>query len=177
MTLSEYKAKVLQTVSQDWTVNSCWGAGAGPSYLERYSWTAGTLDHDELHVESHSEVASLKTDLSISIAWGFPCVEDFKEKWANQFPDQSASSRFVDFFYNGVMIFRDLYVSVDGGRCALPLPNLDVDPKSVEIKRLWVPEAKWRFFRLLDSLRGVSEYDRYFKGAGIEIDQDKTWMD
>ncbi|MBI3300931.1 MAG: hypothetical protein HYZ72_02475 [Deltaproteobacteria bacterium] len=176
MTLREYASRILASNHDDWTVNSCWGFGSGPSYLDQIAvWTTGTGKFSNIEVHSHSVVASLKTDLSISLAWGFPHNPEFKEPWANKFPDSSASSAFVDFFYNGVLVFRDIYVSVDGGRCMIPLPDREFDKETHQVRRLIVPRGKYSFFRLLDSFEKVSDFNSYFEGTGIEI-VDTPWM-
>jgi len=176
MTLREYAAEILQSSHDDWTVNVCWGSGSGPSYHDRISvWTTGTGKFSNIEVKSHSTLASLKTNLSIGIAWGFPHNEDFKESWANSFPDEHAASAYVDFFYNGTLIFRDVYVSVDGGRAMIPLPDREFDPVTHEVRRLTVPLDKHKFFRLLDRLEKVSDFDRYFGQTRIQI-VESPWM-
>lgn len=54
-------------------------------------------------------------------------VNTDEEDQTNVFPDKTATSNFVDFFYSGVLFYRDIYVSVDGGRCSLPLPKMVID--------------------------------------------------
>lgn len=84
------------------------------------------------------------------MAWGLKVVEDFKEPWANKFPDAHASSAHVDVFYNNALVYRDIYVLGDGARCYLPLPKTRETPGAV-------PEGYARFVRLLDLLEGHSE--------------------
>lgn len=174
MTLDEYKAKILATTDDDWTRISCWGAGAGPSFRDALSvWTKGGGEFHNLEIDSHSEVLSLKSDLLISVACGITHNDDFIEKWANSFPDKHASSSFVDFFYANQLIFRDIYVSVDGGRCRLPLPDIKLDDSESGVQSLTVPDEKYQFFRVLN---GTShDYDGYLRRAGIEVVAGK-WM-
>lgn len=174
MTLDEYKKKILATTEEDWTRIGCWGAGSGPSFRDALSvWTKGSGEFRNLEVDSHSEILSLRGDLLISVACGITHNDDFIEDWANSFPDQHASSAFVDFFYANQLVYRDIYVSVDGGRCRLPLPDIKLDVSKKEVKALTVPEDKYHFFRLLNV--DSDDYDSYLSRAGIEI-ADGEWM-
>lgn len=177
MTLEEYEAKILASTEKDWTRINCWGAGAGPSFKNAFSvWTTGSGDFYKSEVDSHNEVLSLKSDLLISVACGITHNDDFIEDWANSFPDAKASSAFVDFFYMNQLVFRDIYVTVDGGRCRLPLPEInysfsnDFNPDK---KRLTVPQGKYQFFGILNYAE--YDYDEYLRRAGIEI-VDTKWM-
>lgn len=66
--------------------------------------------------DAHGNVAIYMPDISITMAFGLTAVEDFKEDWAKRFPNSSASSSIVDLFYNGSLVYRDIFVNVDGGR-------------------------------------------------------------
>jgi len=176
MNLQEYASSIIDSTKGDWNIITCWGFSAGPSYLARSSvWTTGKGEFSNMEVESQGMVASLKTNLSISIAWGITSNPDFKEDWANMFDDPSASSHIIDFFYNGSLVFRDIYVSVDGARCSLPLPDRDFDDKTHKVRRHTVPKDKYSFFRMFDGFEQVSDFDGYFDRAGFEI-VDSPWM-
>lgn len=174
MTLDEYKKIIIDTEIEDWTNIPCWGAGSGPSYRDAISvWTKGSGEFHNIEIESHGNVLSLKKDLLISVAWGITHNDDFVEEWANSFPHSHASSSFVDFFYANQLIYRDIYVAVDGGRCCIPLPEIQIDESTHEIKALVVPKEKYEFFRLLNGTG--YDYDSYFKRTGIQV-VDKPWM-
>ncbi len=176
MNLEEYSQKIIRSTKHDWNVITCWGFGSGPSYLDRSTvWTTGKNEFSNIEVESQGMVASLKSDLSISMAWGIGSNPDFQEDWANQFPDPDARSYFIDFFYNGVLVFRDIYVSVDGGRCHLPLPDIEFDEKTHKVKRYTVPQDKYEFYEMFDGLEQLSDFDSYFSRAGFEV-VDVPWM-
>lgn len=176
MNLQDYAMKILDTTKEDWTIFSCAGFGSGPSYLQSLSvWTNGKNEFENIEISSHPMRASLKKDLSIWIAWGYPSNPDFQESWANKFPDPKASSGIVDFFYNDVLVFRDLYVSVDGYRCQLPLPDRDFDHKTHEVLRHTVPKDKYKFFKMLDGFEKTPDFDDYFGQVKFEI-VDDSWM-
>ncbi|MDX1980029.1 MAG: hypothetical protein SFV51_07165 [Bryobacteraceae bacterium] len=114
----------------------------------------------------HSHVSAYIPNPQISIAWGAEHMRDFEEPWAKDFPDTSAHSAYVEVSYCGALVFRDIYVSVDGWRAQLPLPH---------IHTMLVPKPKARFFRLLDKLEGyISAYDEYFRRARL-VAVDEPW--
>ncbi len=176
MNLKEYQDQILDAEKEDWNRIACWGSGSGPSYFNKFVvWNTGGGEFSNIKVDSHDELISLKSDLSISVAWGISHNDDFKEKWANGFPDPHASSGYVDFFYYGQLVYRDIYVTVDGGRCQLPLPQMVFNRDTNDIEKLTVAKDKYHFFRLLNSLITTYDYDSYFERAGLEI-VDTSWM-
>jgi len=171
--------QVLETVAssevENWWTDSCWGANSGPSYRDHFeSWELYEGVKHILKVKSHSNVATYKPDVSITIAWGLESLDNFREEWANKFPNPRASSSFIDIFYNGALVFRDIYVEVDGGRARLPLPTIKWDDKQKKITELTVPLRRYRLIGLVDSLDHVSQYDSYFQQAGFKV-VDTEW--
>jgi hypothetical protein len=167
MTLDEFKQLILSSSREDWTHISCWGCGSAPSYRQAISvWTKGGDEFAGIDEKSHAEVLSLKSNLLVSIAYGLSCNDNFSEPWTNSFPDSKASSSYVDFFYSNQLVYRDLCVSVDGGRCYIPIP--EIKEKSYVVSR-----EKYQVFELLNS--SADNYEDYFKKTGIQI-IDKPWM-
>lgn len=175
MNLKDFLQEIINSEVEDWTVNSCWGAGAGPSYFNQFLvWNTRDDAFHNLEINSHSMVGSYKKNLSISIAWGLEHNDNFVEKWANSFPDSRASSSFVDFFYNGVLVLREIIVSVDGGRCYIPLPKREFDNKTNEITRLYISKGKSKFMEMLNSFSSTCNYNRYLSQTSIEV-SDESW--
>ncbi|MCM3144394.1 hypothetical protein [Brevibacillus sp. MER 51] len=173
MNIHEFLDKICSSNTEDWTLITCWGAGGGPSYRDQLSvWTNGGGNFEGIELESHGMVASLKSDLSISIAWGLTDNDNYQSEWVRKFPDERASSSFVDFFYNGMLVFRDVYVSVDGGRCSIPQPNLKFNDS--ELVARTVPRQKYEFFALLNAFESTYDYHSYFDRTGIQI-VDEPW--
>lgn len=168
VTFSDYFASILRSGRDDWNVIGC--SGAGPSYRDKLiEWSSRDLGK-WLEVRSHPMVATLKSDLDISLAFGLDCNKDFVEAWANGFPDPKASSHFVDFFFRGSLVHRDVYVTVDGGRGNLPLPIVEYNDDYSKIISLTVTQDADSFYRLFNQLENTSyEYDDYRKRAGIEV--------
>lgn len=116
----------------------------------------------EEHRGHHSQ-AAFKPDIAIGLRWGHEVIRGFVEPWIADaaFADQTAHSAYLDITYNGEPVFRTVYVTVDGGRAYLPLPDLDSG-------QLTVPQLEHDLVRLLDSLVH-REFDRYFGQAGFVI--------
>lgn len=51
-------------------------------------------------------------------------VEHFSEPWVKRFPDPHASSRWINLNISGVTIKQELFVSLDGGRYFVPIPEI-----------------------------------------------------
>jgi hypothetical protein len=166
--------EVLNTISSsrpaDWHHIACWGAFSGPSYRDHISFNEVYGGQPNVvTVESHSDVAIYIPDVDISIAWGIECNDNYREPWANQFPDPQASSGFVDVFYRNALVYRDVYVLVDGARTHLPSPR-------GRDGALQVSDKRRRFFKLIDSIERVSEFDRYFQDVNFAV-VDVEWLD
>ena len=170
MTFAEYFFCILSSSREDWNVMLAWGQGAGPSYREQLieSWSRDSGKW--LEVRSHSMVATLRTDIDISLAFGLECNEDFQESWINVFPDPKASSHFVDFFYRGTLVHRDVYVTVDGGRGHLPLPEVKYNSESRKIVSYTITEDADKFYRLFNQLESARfEYLQYRENARFVV--------
>ena len=177
MTLSELMDKIIVSDREDWHIITCWGGNSGPSYHDEFTFyeTWAREHHGVLEARSHGNVAVYMPDVSITLAFGLYALKDFKEEWANKFADPHASSSWVDVFYNNALVFRDLYVTVDGGRSSLPLPTRRFDDAKEKVIALEVPQRQHDFIRLVRSLEGsVQEFDRYFNNAGFKI-VDEPW--
>ena len=110
--------------------------------------------------DAHGTIAIFKPDPAVSLAWGITVGDNFKEPWANKFPDPRASSHWADVRLNGSVVFRATYVSVDGARADLPMPDSRESPGAV-------PEAYARFVRLIHELESAHSFEEYFERASL----------
>lgn len=168
MRISDYFNQILDSDPSDWHAISCGGAYSGPSYryaLENLTTYSAGIATTSIVANSHNMVAAFTQNISITIAWGLTSNEEFQEDWANGFPDPHASSSHVDFFFHGALVCRQLYVTVDGGRVSLPVPERG------ENKELTVPAGYLKLVRLLNALEGpyADEYDEYLRRAQITV--------
>jgi hypothetical protein len=165
MDLREVILTISNSTPHDWNSISCWGMGSGPTYRDEFRFCeTGESDAGYLFHRSHTHVAAFIPNPLITIAWGLDSPEPFEEPWALEFPNRSAVSGLVDVFYAGALVFRDVYVVVDGGRALLPLPAMNT---------MEVPMAKRCFFQLIDALeRHITEFVSYFRQAGMKQTDD-----
>jgi hypothetical protein len=83
-----------------------------------------------------------------------------------KFPDPHASGSYLDIFFNHALVYRALYVSVDGGNIKLPLPNNDQD--------LEVGKGDCDLIRLIDCLGTAqrpahNSYEGDLRRAGMTV--------
>jgi hypothetical protein len=164
MKLEDILASCAKSKPEAWKVIPCGAAGLGPSFLDE--WSADG-DGEAVLVGSHTVRAAYRPDVSIALAWGLTAQEEFEDAWTETFGRGAASSGFIDFFYNGALVERGLYVSVDGGRCKLPIPQRDLD--ETRHGGLWITRWQHDFFALLNALEGVTDFDLYLRDAGFEV--------
>jgi hypothetical protein len=164
MKLEEILASCAKSKPDAWKVIPCGAPGSGPSFLDEWSLAA---DGEPVLVGSHGMRAAYRPDVSIALAWGLTAHEEFEDTWTRTFAHGPASARFVDFFYNGALVERGLYVAVDGGRCKLPIPQRDL--AGTRRPGLWVTRWQHDFFALLNALEGVTDFDLYLRDAGFEV--------
>jgi hypothetical protein len=168
MTLTDFYDTFLNSTSNDWTKISCWGCNGGPSYKNQFNfWEVFDAEPNILKHNEHSNVASLKTNLSISIAWGLRLgleKDVIISQLSRNNPDPSpGKAYFLDFFYNNSLVFRTSYCTVDGGRCELPFPSYDLN------QNLIVPRKYHDTIKKFVEIIGVEDFDYYFGQSGMSI--------
>jgi hypothetical protein len=72
---------------------------------------------------AHAFVMAYRRDLSITLAYGKAARAEVLGDFARRFPNPRASMRYLDFFYNSALVFREVLISVDGEQGILPVPN------------------------------------------------------
>jgi|GEM_PF-4284147 len=128
-----------------------------------------TDDNNTVYADYHTNRAAYRPGLSIGLAWGLNCNENFYEQWANCHPDPQASSHFLDIFYNGMLVERIIYVVIDGGRSYMPLPHREMN-ENHETIGWYVTHEEYEFFELFNSLQSFdTQYNSYLRSSGIEV--------
>lgn len=176
MNHAAYFELIKKTSKQNWKPFINGGYGAGPSYLQDLSvWTDGENAFKNLEVKEHYARATCMDDLNMWFAWGYGCNSDFHESWTEIFPDRSASSSYIDFFYGCSLVHRELYVTVDGGRCSIPLPEKTFDSNTNKVLSYWISSERLEFYRILNELEGCKDLDSYVQRANIKVET-LPWM-
>jgi hypothetical protein len=138
MTLDEILSTVLSSDSDEWEYIADWSGDANP------------------------ERAVLRSDLGISLEWGHTVTDPVSEQWTERFADKHAVGIYVDVLYNGIVVFRDYAISVDGGRCILPHPKMDEGGTCTATMR---QEALARTVHALSG--GRYDFEDYMRRSGI----------
>jgi hypothetical protein len=143
--LEELRRLIAESDRGDWNVIDCFGK-AGPSYLAS-PWLA--VDHDAYGDREHHARAAFRQDVAVGLAWGMVANDRYEAEWLEGFSNKRAHSAIADILYNGMLVAREYYLVVDGGRAKLPLPRED------EGGQLRVSRQHCKLVKLLD------EFDFY----------------
>ena len=101
-------------------------------------------------------------------------VEDFSEPWAKEFPDSHASSYNVNLNVSGATVKQELFVSCDGGRYFVPIPEISrvaSESKSANHK-LYYDRNSLRFLlgkRIGKFYTPVTTLEEFATWRGIEV--------
>ncbi|WP_079620328.1 hypothetical protein [Mycobacteroides abscessus] len=132
MDLHTIRQKIIDSTREDWNKITCWGSGSGPSYHYGLASEQGE-NGVETEAKDHGNIAVLIEDVDITIEWGLDPDEslwfngaprdfDFSD-FLPTFPDKDARRMYVDIFYRGNLVDRELYVVADGARYYVPIPR------------------------------------------------------
>lgn len=121
------------------------------------------LDQDE-----HSVMFTLRSDIEISMAYGLVEKGAVPLSPDNPFANENARTVYLDIFYQGRMVHREVVLNIDRNRCLLPLPTSWEKP-------VLVPLAQSNLVKLIHSLAGPpTDFDAYFEKAGMR-NADVPW--
>lgn len=114
MKLDDLLKKIGKTSSNDWAI-----INTGCDEREDYNY----------HF-------TLKEDISIKMKYGYLTNENFVEKWANSFPDSRAVSHNLQILHDGVVLYENEIITLDGGRYILVIPPYDIDSFEYKLSHL-----------------------------------------
>lgn len=130
------------------------------SYIEKCITISDPAQGWDVSSVQSKTVAVYRNDvnLRIEVDWseeGTQC-EDFREPWANCYPDSRASGYWVDIYYgvSHIISMRSILVSVDGARATLPIPR----QKGVSGQITEVLPLDYKYAQIFDSLGTLDEY-------------------
>lgn len=119
-------------------------------------------DDWDVNFSQDAEIAVFKKNPSLRIETRhtdeFVHNEDFREKWANKFPDPHATSYYYHVYLGATRLKEFILVSVDGGRALLPLPKYAMD--------LSVEPIRYKIALIFDQFGSC---DEYMKRAGLHL--------
>lgn len=114
MTVNDLLEKIGETSSDDWVI-----VNTGCDEREDYNY----------HF-------TLKEDISIKMKYGYLKNENFIEKWANSFPDSHAESHNLQILHNGVVVYENEIITLDGGRYIVVIPPYSTDSFDYKLSHL-----------------------------------------
>lgn len=121
------------------------------------------------HSDTERSVYSYAHDMNLRFEMlnddrGIQC-RDFREPWANKFPDRSATGYWCDLWYGSTHVARYILVAVDGARAMLPIPKRgETDQRPTRVLPL-----EYKIAQIHDTLQTL---DQYMRGAGFTVDRD-----
>lgn len=119
-------------------------------------------DWTHIYPERQSREYYHRQDSQLRIAMrfdedGVQC-EDYREAWANCYPDPKATGYWANVTYAGQVVERIVLVAVDGGRAELPAPR----PNS-----LFVPRLNFKVAQINDI---IGLLDEHMRSSGLSLD-------
>jgi hypothetical protein len=134
--------------------------------IERVILESRPHDDWNRHTDLAKTVYSYKGDVNLRFEMvaddsGIQCA-DFREPWANNFPDPSATGYWCDLFYGSTHVARYILVAVDGARALLPIPKRGLSGKRPNE----VTPFEHQVARIHDTLGTL---DEYMRGAGLSV--------
>jgi hypothetical protein len=166
MTLDELRELVTGTQTHDWHELS-----SGPVFFDGFGQGSENGEW-RLFTDSHHGRAVLKANLDVGLAWGLTWRERFEEPWTQNFADTSATGHYADVLWRGSPVIRELYVTVDGGRYAIPLPGQqfeEVTPSKHVLLGLLISPWEYALGKLIHGLSASHDYDEGLRRARVEM--------
>lgn len=161
MDFPTYIDTIARSAPADWNVES------GPLFFQPSpDASSAVLDAS---VSTHLFVMAFRKNLCVTMAYGMLCRANVEVEFARSFPNPDSSLRYLDFFFNSALVFRETLISVDGGQGILPVPN----PGPTQP---WeVPRKKSAVARLVHQITNpMRDFDDYFTHAHLKA-IDEYW--
>ena len=112
-------------------------------------------------------------NFQIVIDWEKEIVDNFQEEWMSFFPNsQNNASYYVKLEVNGMLLDKELFVSLDGHRYFVPVPRIktiDGERKFYyDYKQIQLANIVGRYY--LDEENGILGFAKSQKNLSIDID-------
>ncbi|MFI8405182.1 hypothetical protein ACIGG5_33745 [Streptomyces sp. NPDC085463] len=171
MRLEDIRKIIEESPNADWSHITCWGAGSGPTFHDRWeiTQTGGDQYKWSLDIDSHSNTLVYREDVALTISWGIVAAKDVTPGWNTFIDDSPVDYQLGDVFWNGVLVDRYSLTSVDGGRVMLPVPKPvyeETDGKT-SVARYEVTRLHRAFARLVHNAEPAENFDQYYDRAGF----------
>jgi hypothetical protein len=161
MDFPTYIDTIARSAPADWNVEN------GPLFFQPAPDPASAVL--DASISTHAFVMAFRKNLSITMAYGMLCHTHVEADFVRFFPNPDSSLRYLDFFFNSALVFRETLISVDGGQGILPVPN----PGPTQP---WeVPRRKCAVARLVHQITNpMRDFDDYFAHGHLKA-IDEYW--
>ena len=186
MHLDELRSVIASSIPADWHKISCYGADTATSYLYDLDKSSGA-DGWELHLDQHNQVFVYRPNVNLTMATGLPL--DQGREWEDPELRADMRGKWLDVFWCGALVDRQLLFLVDGGRGVLPAFERElVDTGQLDMEDVGktATTSEIRVARLVhclgnnisrfeDDRAGRGGFDFYFSRSGIiEVPDDAS---
>ncbi|EHU4841150.1 hypothetical protein KY951_004269 [Vibrio parahaemolyticus] len=136
--------------------------GSTPSlpYIENCILRSDAAQDWDLSSNNSETIAVFRNDVNLRLVvdWsddGKQC-EDFKEPWANSYPNPHATGFWLNVYYgvSQILSLKSILVNVDGANCSLPLPR----QIGVAGERTEVLPLDYKYAQIFDQLGNLDQY-------------------
>jgi len=157
MTLDDYLKTIVASTPKDWTVVT------RPTLRHQFTRMASADGDDEqIELGEPPAVLGFKRNLSISLLVGAIEQAKYRIPVTTPFSAHNARTLLADCLYDGILVHREVLVSVDRQHCILPLPS----PWTQEKQPISV--GKVAFAQLIHELVGpFTDFGEYFDQSGM----------
>ncbi len=139
-------------------------------WRERFGLGLPPLERMKLLLNDFKDWESINEDAQLyhkqfpefTVRQGKQINDHFRESWSDRFPDISAHSFEVELRYNETIIYKETFVTCDGGRYHIPLPKIDISNSE---RKFYIQETSfayklakifWQYYPIDDALRRAS---------------------
>ena len=146
----------------------------------------GPIFLPEWEGKHHGAIAVYKPNISIILAWGMKTEPSYSAVWLDKREDvfkPPAVRCFLDFFFNGMLVYREEYLEVNEYKCSLPEPRVKSGIPDEEVaggkpEALYFPAHLDRFWQeVFIPLQGApppygefGSYEWYRRQTGIAVE-------
>jgi len=161
MTLHQLYEKFINSNDYDWNYIS-----DGSQHIISKTDTGYNGASDSIRI-LHPHLRCYKDDLSITFAAGFKLGELSSSKWPSDF--YNSVRCYADIYYNGMLVFRNDYALVNGGRDILPVPNVNSEDQLI------APNEYCAFLKKLSEISGRRDFEKQLADLTIKVTDD-YWL-
>ncbi|MBD1944238.1 ATP-binding protein [Coleofasciculus sp. FACHB-712] len=142
-------------------------------WRERFGLGLPPLERMKLLLNDFKDWESINEDAQLyhkqfpefTVRKGKQINDHFRESWSDRFPDVSAHSFEVELRYFETIIYKETFVTCDGGRYQIPLPKIDISNPE---RKFYIQENSFAY-KIAKIFWQYYPIDNALRIAGIEL--------